>query len=128
MARQSCSTNKLSRHAYFSVHDDGDLVFQEQAREVGTRKLTALIRVEDLRLSVTSQRIFYDLKTIVSFKRNRQVQRQYLATAPINNRGKMDKAPHHRDVGDVNCPDLIGPIHDWVAKQIEIDFMARCRL
>src|SRR5450631_4165623 len=45
----------------FAVHADGDLVFDQHASECSAGELAALIRIEDLRLAVTSQSILQGL-------------------------------------------------------------------
>jgi len=73
-------------------------------------------------------RFFNRLDTKISLERGRQAPRQDLATEPVDNRSEIDKAPCHRDVGDIHGPDLIGTIHNQIAQEIRIDLVALCRL
>src|SRR3979411_2710940 len=68
----------------FAVHADGDAVAGEQAGEGRAGELRALVRVEYLRLAVTSQGILQGLDAEGRFHRDRQPPRQ---------RGKRNRAP-----------------------------------
>src|SRR5450759_4208121 len=55
----------------FTVHADCDVVIGEHASEGRARELRALIRVEDLRLAVTSQSVLECLDAECRFHRDR---------------------------------------------------------
>src|SRR5664280_3895171 len=58
-----------------AVHADGDPVFDQNASECRAGELAALIRVEDIRLAVTSQSVFKRLDAECRFHRDRQPPR-----------------------------------------------------
>ena len=48
-------------------------------------------------------------------QRNRQSPCQNPTTEPIDDRGEVDEAACHRNVGDVHRPDLVRPRHRQLA-------------
>src|SRR5450755_4501541 len=91
----------------FAVHADGDAVAGEQAGERRAGELRALVRVENFRLSVTSQSILQCLDAECRFYRDRQPPGQNPAGRPVQYNSEIDEAARHRDVGDIHCPDLV---------------------
>jgi len=114
-----CPPQALDEHivppSRFAIHADGDLVFYKEAGNAHSRKLTAVIGVEDLRLAVPVNRLLNRLDAKIRLKRDRQTPGQNLTAEPIDDRGKIDKAPRHRDVVDIHGPDLIGTTHNKIA-------------
>ena len=70
-----CPPETLDEHivppSRFAIHADGDLVFYKKTGKRRTRKLTALIGVEDLRLAVPVDRFLNRLDAKISLKRDR---------------------------------------------------------
>src|SRR5450756_2292363 len=67
----------------FAVHADCNVVVGKHTGEGRARELRTLIRVEDLRLAVTSQSILQRLDAECRFHRDRQPPRQHAAAEPI---------------------------------------------
>src|SRR5262245_24868129 len=75
-----------------------------------TRELTALIRVEDLRPAMEPQSLVDRLDAEIHLELDRQSPSQDPAREPVHDRGEIDEAALHPDVGDIRRPDLIRPI------------------
>jgi len=52
---------------------------------------------------------------------------QNLPAEPVDDGSEINKAPRHRDVGDIGRPDLVGPRHRQLAQQIREDRVPRRR-
>jgi hypothetical protein len=87
-----------------------------------------LVRVEDLRLAVTRQRLLQRLDAERCVHRDRQTPRQDPPREPVEHDREIDEALGHRNVGDVHRPDLIGPRDLDAAQQIRKDLVPRLRL
>ena len=61
----------------------------------------------------------------VSRQRIRNAPGQDLAAVPVGDGDQIDKAPAHRNVGDVRGPNLIGAVNLQVPKKIAVDGMRR---
>src|SRR5215212_2789294 len=90
--------------------------------------LAALIGVEDLRPAVTGERFFQRPDTKRRLHGDRQPPGENPAAEPVDDRGEVDEAARHRDVGDVHRPDLVGPGDRYVAQQVGIDLVTWRRL
>jgi len=107
------------------VHGDHDIGVLERAGEVEAGELAALIRVEDLRLAVSSHRVAQGLDAEPGVHRVRQPPCQDMARRPVHDRNQIEEPPPHRDVGDVGAPDMIGTIHRHIPEQIGINPVRR---
>src|SRR5271169_926298 len=107
-----------------AVHADGDAVFDQHAGECRAGELAALIRVEDLRLAVASDSVLKRFDAERRLHRDRDAPRQHATAEPIEHNGQIDKAPRHRDVGDVHRPHLVWLRDLDAAQQIRIDLVS----
>jgi hypothetical protein len=82
-----------------AVHADLDGVGFQHAGEVGAGELTALIGVENLRLTESPQRLFQGLDTEVGMQRVRTPPGQNRSRMPIHDRHQGDEAFGQRNVG-----------------------------
>src|SRR5205809_6424184 len=74
------------------VHADLDAALLERPRERLARKLTALIGVEDLWLSVLGERLFECFQAECGVHANRHPMRQYPPAGPVDDRAQVDPA------------------------------------
>src|ERR1700679_977905 len=54
----------------------------------------------------------------VGFHGVRQTPGQDLARRPVDDGDEVEKAPPHRDIGQVGAPDVVGPSNDELPQQI----------
>ena len=70
-----CPPKPLDEHIVpprsLAIHADQNVVLHEQAGEGDARKLTALIRVEDLRLAISMDRFLNGLNAKIGLERDR---------------------------------------------------------
>ena len=100
----------------------------EDAGEVGTGELAALVRIEDLRLTVALQRLLQCFDAKLGMHRVRQPPGQHPARVPVHNRHQIQEPALDRDVGDVVAPSLVRAINYQVFEKVRIDPMLRMRL
>jgi hypothetical protein len=81
----------------------------QHAREGRAGELRALIRVDDLRLAVTCQRLLQRLDAERCVHRDRQTPRQDPPREPVEHDREIDEDLGHRNACDVHRPDLIEP-------------------
>ena len=93
----------------FSVHADLDAVVRQEPRELLAGELAPLIGVEDLGAAILRNRLPHGLETEVRRQRIGEPPGQHPATRPIQDGEEIHEAPAHRNVGDIRCPDVIGP-------------------
>jgi hypothetical protein len=67
------------------------------------------------------QRLFDGVDAKARFHRDRHAPTENTATEPVDDRGEIDEALGHRDVGDVHRPDLVGTLDFVGAQQVRID-------
>src|SRR5215831_2551113 len=125
------SPQTLNKHIVspgpLAIHADRNSPVGKNTGERRAGELAALICVEDVRLAVTSQRIFKRRNAERGFHGDRQPPRQHAATEPIEHDGEVDKAPRHRNIRDVHRPDLVRPRDPNPPQQVGIDLVARLR-
>jgi hypothetical protein len=92
-----------------AVHGDRDVHTFQHTGEVEAGELAALIGVEDLRPSVSSQRFLQRLHAEGGIHGVRQSPRQDVARRPVHDRHQIQESALDRDVGDAGASDLIGP-------------------
>src|SRR5690606_28948234 len=107
----------------FAVYADGDVVVFKRLREHLTGKLTALIGVKYVRFSEQVKRFLQRLQTKIGGHGDRYPPGQHAPTEPVNNRSQIIKTFGHRQIGNIHCPSLIGPIDTDTAQQIGINLM-----
>src|SRR4051812_48571492 len=103
-----------------AVHADLDLAVLQHADKVIAGELAALVSVEDLRLSKPSQRLLQRLDTEVGVQGVRQAPGQNGTAVPIHDHHQVQKAPGHRNTGDVRTPDLVDAVDRQTAEQVGI--------
>jgi len=91
-----------------AVHADADPVFNQHASESRAGELAALVRVEDLRLTVASESVLEGLDAERRLHRDRYSPRQHATAEPIEHDSQIDEAALHRDVGDERLPAALG--------------------
>src|SRR2546430_895515 len=123
-APQPLDENIVSPGA-LAVHADGDRVSDQYVSECRAGELTALIRVEDLRLAVARESVLQRLDAERRLHRDRDTPRQHATAEPIEHDGQVDETARHRDVGDVHRPYLVWPCDLDAAQQIRIDLVPR---
>ena len=107
-----------------AIHADADAVVPEQTRERLTRKLAALVGVEDVRCAVALDRFLDRLDAEVGLHRDRDSVGQHPAGVPVDHGREIHEALAHRDIGDIHGPDLVGPGNREMAQQVWIDRVA----
>ena len=88
-------------------------------------ELAALVGVDDLRLPITANRVLQRLDTKVRRQRRREPPGQDSPGRPVHDADEIDEAAGHRDVRDIERPDLIGLGDRSTSKQIRKDLVAR---
>jgi hypothetical protein len=71
-------------------------LFASTAGEGQARELRTLVRIEDLRFAVTSQRILQRLDAERRFHRYRYTPRQQQAAEPVEHHRQINEATRHR--------------------------------
>jgi hypothetical protein len=89
------------------------------ARENRHREL--MVRVEDVRLAVTSQGILQCFDAECRLHCDRYAPRQHATTEPVEHNGEINEATGHRNVRDVHRPHLVEPDNLHSAQQVQID-------
>ena len=112
----------------FAIHADTDVVLLEFFGKGLAGELTTLIGIEDLRCSIAPNGLIYCLQTETGIHGVGESPREDFTAIPVHYSGQIDKSSGHRDVGDIHCPHLIGPIDLQMTKQIGVDLMARVLL
>ena len=103
----------LRRQQYpptLAIHGDpGPDPFQPVGPGEG-RELRALIGIHDLGRAEAADRLVQRLDADLGLQRVRDAPGQHLAGEPVHDGDQIEKAPAHRDTGDVAAPDLTGPV------------------
>jgi len=89
-----------------SIHADLDVMLFQKSREVGARKLRALVRVENLRLR-DLKRLPNRVQTEALVQRRRELPGQNIPTVPIHDRYQVDKPLGQPNVRYIRTPGLI---------------------
>jgi len=84
------------------------------------------IGVEDLGRAEPVDRLVQRLDAKVSLKGVRDAPGQDAAGEPVQHGGKVDEPAHHRNVGDVHRPDLVGPGNGQLPEQLGVDLVSQC--
>ena len=108
-----------------AVHADRDLLALEDRGGADTRELTALVGIEDVGLAEARQRFLQGFDAKVRLQRDRQPPAQHPAAEPVDDGDRAGEPASHRDVGDVGCPDVVGPRNCQLAEQIGADLVSR---
>ena len=95
--------------------------------EIVAGELAALVGIEDLRPAVLGERFLECLDTELRAERVRQPPRQHGTAHPVHDHHQVEKAPGHRDVGDVRAPDLIDPLDRKPTQQVGVDLVVHRR-
>jgi hypothetical protein len=90
--------------------------------------LAALVGIENLGPAVPGERLLDRCEAELDLHRDRDAPRQDPAAEPVDNRGQVDEAVGHRDVGDVHRPHLVGPRDRQPTQQVRVDLMTPSRL
>ena len=106
-----------------AVHADGNAMALELLRELQARELAALVGIHDLGLAVAGHGLLQRLHAEVCGQRVRESECQNPAARPVHDGAEVHEAPAHRDIGDVQRPDLVGPLARHVSEQIGVDRM-----
>jgi hypothetical protein len=86
--------------------------------ELGAAELAALVGVDDLRRSPARRRLAQGLDAEVRLHRDRHPVRQHPSAGPVQHRHQVHPATRHRDVGDVQRPDLVGALDGQPAQRV----------
>ena len=126
------SPESLDEHvvapATFAVHADGDLVGFEYVDELRAGELAALIGIDDLGLAVAGDRLLQCLDAEVGVHCVGEPPGQDLSAEPVHHGYQKQESATHRQVGDIEGPDLIGSIDFQAAQQVRIDLVSRMTL
>lgn len=109
----------------FPVDAALDLVALEQFREGQARKLAALVAGEYPWLVVFRQRILDSLDAECRVERDRELPAQDFAAELVNYGRKIHESPRHRNVRDVDRPNLIWPHNRQFPQQIRVNLAPR---
>jgi hypothetical protein len=109
----------------FAIHADGNAGFEKNISEAGAGELAALIRIEDVRPSVTGQSFIQRLDAELRFHGDRQPPGENPAAEPVDDGCQIDEAARHRDVRDVHGPDLVGSDDRQVEQEIGVNLVPR---
>lgn len=107
----------------FAVHAVFRFKIVKQPKEFSARKLTPLIRIENLRFAEIRQGFLQGLDAKSRFHRIRNPPRQNHSAVPIDNRRKIHESVGQTDVRDVRRPNLVWPYDINAAEQVRKLFM-----
>jgi hypothetical protein len=110
------------------IHADPHTLVCQQWREVFTRALPALVRIEHLRSPPLTQRLGEGLATKLPVQRDRERPTQYIPPAPVHHRHPRDKPLVETHRGDSGTPDVIDPRDLHAAQPIRVNRLSRGRL
>jgi len=86
-------------------------------------ELTALVTVQNVRLAIFENRTLEGGYAEVGVERIAQLPFQYEAAMPVHDRHQIGKASFEGNVGNINGPNVIGPVDFQVPEQIRIHLM-----
>src|SRR3990172_2636610 len=104
-----------------AVHADADALGLKHFAERGSGKLRAMVGVEDLRAPEPIERLLERLDTEVRGERIGQPPGEHLATGEVQDRRQVEKAPGHRQIGDVGRPHLVWPLDGNAREQVRVE-------
>lgn len=108
-----------------TIHADGNPVVLERLGEIVAGKLCPLVRVEDLRHTISAQRLIEGMYAEIRLQGIGKPPGQDSTTVPVHDNAKIHKSPGHRDIGDVAGPHLIDMIDRKVSEQIRVNSVLR---
>lgn len=73
------------------------------------------------------ERLFQSFDAEIRRQCDRQPPGQDPAAEPVDDGGKADRSPRHRDAGDVGRPDLVRTRHRKIPQQVRVDLAPRRR-
>jgi len=111
-----------------AVHADPYVPGLEDGGESFAGKLASLVGVEDLRRAVFEQCLFQRFDTESGVQSVGQPPGQNPSGGPVHDRYQVHVSPCHGEIGDVGCPNLIGPVNGHSPQQVGIDRMFRLSL
>ena len=107
--------------AALAIHGDLNAGRLQFVRPVPAGELAALVRVEDLRLSIALQGGVQRFQAETRILGDRQLPRQHVARVPVHDRHQIHKAVRQWNVGDISAPDLVGRVDAATPEQIGVD-------
>ena len=110
-----------------SVHRYLDLRVLENTGELEAGELAALIRIENLRLAESGQRLGQGFDTEPDIHGVRQPPGENMTRRPVHDRHQIQKAALNGDIGDVGAPDLIGTVDHEPVQKIRINCQRRSK-
>ena len=110
-----------------AIHRNLDASLHQQLGKPQTGELAALISIEYLRPAMQCQGFFQCFSTEFCIHGIRWPPRQHLPAGPVHHRNQIQKAPPHRNAGDVGAPDLVRLVDHLVAQQTGPDLVLRMR-
>jgi hypothetical protein len=106
------------------VYRDAHAGHDQHAGEIRAGELVALVGVEDLRLTVSGQRLLQRRHAERRVHRVRQPPGKNRSARPVDDGDQIEKAAADRNVRDIGITDLVRPFDRKVAQEIGIDLMA----
>ena len=89
------------------VHADLDALRLQTIREVDTRELTSLVRIENLRSAGEPNCLIQGFQAEGAIQGHGHVPCQHIAAVPVDDRHQIHKPTRQANVGDVRAPDLV---------------------
>lgn len=114
--------------APLAVHAYLDIVVPQFLHKIVARELTSLVEVKYFRRSIFGDGLAEHFKTEIGCHADRHKVCKHLSRGPVNNRDQIDEAAPHRNIGQIDGPDLIRPFDNEATEQVEIDLVFRVRL
>ena len=111
--------------AALAVHADGNAVALEQRDEFHASELAALVGVHDLGHPVALDRLLDRLDAEVRRQGVREPERENLAARPVHHRHQVHEPTAHRNVGDIERPDVIRFLDRDIPEQVRVNLMSR---
>ncbi len=99
-------------------------IFQ-RIRPFKPSELTALIAVHYRWFPIFCDGLFQGFNTKVSLHAVGQSPTENFTAEPVHDRDQIQKSAPHRNVGDINAPDLIWPINRQPPEQVRVNLMLR---
>src|SRR5690606_7442601 len=93
----------------FAVHADACLSTLEHFGEIPACELAALVGVEDFWFAVAIQGFLDSLNAEVDAQGVGDSPGKNPARVPVHDCSEVHKTFRHRNVGNIHCPNLIGP-------------------
>ena len=109
----------------FAVHAQFATLIKHRCRNFCSCALTALVSIDNLGLTEFGECLLKDFYGMTRLQGDGHFVREHLAASYIDHSRQVNKALGHRNVGGVQCPDLVGPDDGQVPEQIRVDLVAR---